>query len=187
LNPRKLVTFPDYVGEVWVEPDAQRILLSQLQVVGDSRLFDIAADGTGLREIRKLSDDECNSCFIWTPDEKYLVYQFGSANHSDIWVLSYADRAFLPPGETGSTHEWTTAILGSVPKQRWKADFCSRHEGAWRARSFRHEVAPVPAIPLWHFPQRTQHSPGMENGSLMPPTPITPCGAAVAMEPNACS
>jgi Tol biopolymer transport system component len=99
LNPRKLVTFPDYVGEVWVEPDAQRILLSQLQVVGDSRLLDIAADGTGLREVRKLSDDECNSCFIWTPDEKYLVYQFGSANHSDIWVLRMRTGLFCHPGK----------------------------------------------------------------------------------------
>jgi hypothetical protein len=60
-NPRKLISLPGFIGEVWAEPNGQRILLSQEQV-GNRRLFDIAADGTGLREIWKLSGDEC-CCF----------------------------------------------------------------------------------------------------------------------------
>src|SRR5271170_7003399 len=81
LNPRKLVSLPGSVGDVSVAPDGQRILLEE-DHDGVRRLLDIAADGTGLREIRKLSPDEC--CFTWTPDEEYLVYQSGNAQQSDI-------------------------------------------------------------------------------------------------------
>src|SRR5271170_1303189 len=79
-NPRKLVSLPGE-GFVWVAPDGQRIFLSEYHN-GVRRLLDIAADGTGLREIRKESTDEC--CFTWTPDEEYLVYQSGNAQQSDI-------------------------------------------------------------------------------------------------------
>jgi serine/threonine protein kinase len=96
LNPHKLVSFPGRVGGALVEPNGERVLLSQEQV-GNRRLFDIAADGTGLREIRKLSDDEC--CFNWTPDEKYLVYQSGNAGRSDIWALPMQTGLFHRPGQ----------------------------------------------------------------------------------------
>ena len=96
LNPRKLISFPGYVGAVSVGPDGQRILLSQ-EVVDDRRLLDIAVDGTGRREIRKLSPDEYD--FSWTPDEKYLVYQSGDTNHSDIWVLPMQTGLLRRPGK----------------------------------------------------------------------------------------
>ena len=79
-----------------VAPDGQRILLSQ-EVVDDRRLLEIAADGTGRREIRKLSPNEYN--FGWTPDEKYLVYQSGDANHSDIWALPMQTGLLRRPGK----------------------------------------------------------------------------------------
>jgi eukaryotic-like serine/threonine-protein kinase len=96
LNPRKLVSFPGYVGGVWAESNDQRLLLSQA-VGDDRRLFVIAADGTGLREIRKSSPDEPN--FSWTPDEKYLVYQSGNAKQSDIWSLPMQTGLFRRPGK----------------------------------------------------------------------------------------
>ena len=95
-NPRKLVSLPGYAGGVVVAPDGQRILLSQ-EVVDDRRLLEIAADGTGRREIRKLSPDEY--IFPWTPDEKYLVYQSGDTNHSDIWVLPMQTGLLRRPGK----------------------------------------------------------------------------------------
>jgi Tol biopolymer transport system component len=94
-NPRKLVSLPGFVGEVWVEPNGQRILLGQ-EVVGDRRLFEIAADGTDLREIWKLNPDEW--FFIWTSDEKYLVYQSGDALQSDIWLLPMKTGLFRRSG-----------------------------------------------------------------------------------------
>ncbi len=94
-NPRKLVSLPGFVGEVWVEPNGQRILLSQ-EALGDRRLFEIAADGTDLREIRKLNPDEW--FFIWTSDEKYLVYQSRDALQSDIWLLPMKTGLFRRSG-----------------------------------------------------------------------------------------
>jgi Tol biopolymer transport system component len=96
LNPQKLVSFPGYVGGVFVEPDGQRILLSERNS-GGGTLFEIAADGTGRREIRKLNPIEYN--FSWTPDEKYLVYQSGDANHSDIWALPMQTGLLRRPGK----------------------------------------------------------------------------------------
>ena len=84
LNTRKLFSLPGYVEGLAIAPDGNRFLF-ELNHDGVRRLLDIAADGTGLREIRRESPDEC--CFVWTPDERYLVYQSGNAQQSDIWLL----------------------------------------------------------------------------------------------------
>jgi Tol biopolymer transport system component len=94
-NPRKLVSFPSNIGHVSVSPDGQRIILIPEQP-GNRRLFEIAADGTGLHEIRRLGEDERN--FRWTPDGKYLVYQAGTASQSDIWLLPMETAIFSRPG-----------------------------------------------------------------------------------------
>ncbi|MBV8631708.1 MAG: serine/threonine-protein kinase, partial [Silvibacterium sp.] len=88
-DPSKLVSLPGLLGNTaWASPDGRRVLIFQ-EVVGDSRLFEIRVDGTGLREVRKLKDGEYN--FIWMPDEKYLVYQWQNPQEpdkqSDIWLL----------------------------------------------------------------------------------------------------
>ena len=95
-SPRKLVSLPGETGLVHVAPDGQRILLEEIHN-GARRLLNVAADGTDPREIRKLSPDEC--CFNWTPDEKYLVYQSGSAQQSDIWLLPWKTGLFRRPGK----------------------------------------------------------------------------------------
>ena len=84
-NPHKLVSLRGDFGFVSAAPDGQRILLSEEQG-SDRRLLDLAADGTGLRQIRKLTDEYG---FRWTRDEKYIVYQSGTASRSDIWLLPY--------------------------------------------------------------------------------------------------
>jgi non-specific serine/threonine protein kinase/serine/threonine-protein kinase len=96
-NPRELISFPGFPGVAWGSPDGRRILLTQ-ELTGDRKLFGIAPDGTGLREIRKINDDEDN--FIWTQDEKYLVYQSGSARQSDIWLLPMKTGPFGQPGKS---------------------------------------------------------------------------------------
>jgi serine/threonine protein kinase/Tol biopolymer transport system component len=94
---RKLVSLPGSgYGQVWIAPNGQTILLGQ-EVVGDRKLFEIAADGTGLRELRKMSFDEY--CFIWTLDKKYLVYQSGLTEQSDIWLLPMKTGLFRHPGK----------------------------------------------------------------------------------------
>jgi non-specific serine/threonine protein kinase/serine/threonine-protein kinase len=95
-NPRALVSFPGLPGGVWVSRNGRRVLLTQ-ELTGDRRLFEIAQDRTGLREIRKLNDDEDG--FIWTQDEKYLLYQSGSVRQSDIWLLPMQIGPFGHPGK----------------------------------------------------------------------------------------
>ncbi|MBV8675117.1 MAG: serine/threonine-protein kinase [Acidobacteriaceae bacterium] len=95
-NPRKLVSLPGFIGEVSVAPDGHQVLLSQ-NVVGDRRLFEMREDGSGFREITKINEDDYD--FIWTPDEKYLVYQSGNARQSDIWLLPMQSGLFRRPGK----------------------------------------------------------------------------------------
>jgi serine/threonine protein kinase/Tol biopolymer transport system component len=95
-NPRKLVSLPGTVGEVWVAPGGQRVLLEENHD-GVRRLLDIGADGTGLREILKEGPGEC--CFVWTPDEKYLVYQARTAQQTDIWLLPMKAGLFRRQGK----------------------------------------------------------------------------------------
>ncbi|MBV8437388.1 MAG: PD40 domain-containing protein [Silvibacterium sp.] len=95
-KPRKLVSLPGVVGKASVSPDGQQIILIQEQP-GNRRLFEIAADGTGLHEIRRLSEGEWN--FRWTPDGKYLVYQAGIEPPSDIWLLPMKTGLFGRVGE----------------------------------------------------------------------------------------
>jgi eukaryotic-like serine/threonine-protein kinase len=95
-NPRKLVSFPGTFGSVSVSPDGKEIVLV-LRQRSDRRLLEIAADGTGLREIRKLSLGEQN--FRWTADGKYLVYQSGAGPQSDLWLLPMKTGRFSHDGE----------------------------------------------------------------------------------------
>jgi hypothetical protein len=94
-NPHKLVSLSGYVGWVAASAFGQRILIIQRHPA-DRRLLEIGADGIGLREIRKLTDE---SSFRWTSDEKYIVYQSGNASRSDIWLLPMQTGFFRRPGK----------------------------------------------------------------------------------------
>jgi hypothetical protein len=94
-NPRILVSFPGLPREVAVAPDGQGILLTQ-EVNGNRKLFEITPAGTGLREILKLKNNEC--CFQWTRDERYLVYQTGPDQQTDIWLMPMKTGLFRRPG-----------------------------------------------------------------------------------------
>jgi eukaryotic-like serine/threonine-protein kinase len=60
--------------------------------LGTARLLEIAADGTDLREISKVSQNEC--CFHWSADGKYLVYLAEVAGRKDIWALGLQSGLF---------------------------------------------------------------------------------------------
>jgi len=47
--------------------------------------FEMAADGTGAREIRSASPNEC--CFHWSWDGNHLLYSVKAGNRWDIWAL----------------------------------------------------------------------------------------------------
>ena len=94
-SQHKLVSLSGDVGWVAAPPVGQRILLTQPHP-GDRRLLEINADGTGLREIRKLTDELAPR---WTSDEKYIVYQSGNASRSDIWLLPMRAGLFRRPAK----------------------------------------------------------------------------------------
>jgi serine/threonine protein kinase len=96
LNPHKLASLPGVQGYPSVSPSGQRVLLNQWSPK-DNRLFEIAADGTGLREIRKFGPDDYY--FFWSSDEKYVVYQSTSARQSDIWLLPLRTGFLRRPGD----------------------------------------------------------------------------------------
>ncbi len=82
-----------------MNPTAQRILLLQ-DHDGARWLLDIAADGSGFREIRKFTDvNNVVNDILLTPDEKYLVYEAGDTGHSDIWALPMRTGLFRHPGK----------------------------------------------------------------------------------------
>ena len=85
-NPRKLTSLSARVAFLETSPDHQRILL-QLDTKGDSFFdtYEMAADGTGLREIRTGRQDEC--CFHWNWDERSVLYSSKAGNRWDIWAL----------------------------------------------------------------------------------------------------
>ena len=88
-NPRKLLSLPGYVTSIEVSPDGRKILLMEYPTdigdLGSARLLEIAADGSGLKEISKVSQNEC--CFHWSVDGTYLVYLSKAEGRQDIWAL----------------------------------------------------------------------------------------------------
>ena len=94
-KPRKLISFPERVVVDWVSPDGQRILLER-DTKGDNNFdkLDVGADGTGLREIRKASPDEC--CFSWSWDGRYLLYSARAGTRFEIYALPIRGGLFRP-------------------------------------------------------------------------------------------
>jgi serine/threonine protein kinase/Tol biopolymer transport system component len=100
-NPRKVVSLPGPAGTVTVSPDGERLVLTQEQT-GDRRLFEIAVDGTGLREILKLGESEQN--FRWSSDGRYLMYQ----SAPNVWLLPMDTGLF---GRAGKPRRLTNGPL----------------------------------------------------------------------------
>jgi DNA-binding winged helix-turn-helix (wHTH) protein len=93
-NPRKLASFAGIVRNTVVSPDGRRVIL-QVDARGDTAkpinsllehdTFEMLADGTGVREIRKADVNEC--CFVWSWDGKYLLYSARTGKRWDLWAL----------------------------------------------------------------------------------------------------
>ncbi len=84
LNPLKLVSVSGYAYGINVSPDGQRILFAENRD-GQNFLHEIAADGSGLREILKFGKND--GYYVWNSDRKYLLYSSGDGKRSDIWAL----------------------------------------------------------------------------------------------------
>ena len=84
-NPRKLASFAGIVRNTVVSPDGRRVILNVDAGGLKYDTFGMLADGTGTREIRKASANEC--CFGWSWDGKYLLYSARTGKRWDLWAL----------------------------------------------------------------------------------------------------
>jgi serine/threonine protein kinase len=74
-DTRKLVSFPGRVSDVEASPDGVWVLI-----------LEIAADGTGLRHIRKGARGDC--CFRWSADANHVLYISKNGSRGDIWAFA---------------------------------------------------------------------------------------------------
>jgi WD40 repeat protein len=126
LNPRKLASFPEKaVFYPKVSPDGRRIVFMTFDhdlpgFQGDTTsLHEVAADGSGLREIPNVGQHAC--CFNWSPDGKYLIYLSKNSGTTDVWALPMREGIFHRPEEpvrlTTGTASYLTALPGRDGKQ----------------------------------------------------------------------
>jgi hypothetical protein len=96
---RKFASLPGTVWKTVVSPDGTRVLFqvgtptTNITAYGDT--FELRADGTGLRQIRKADANEC--CFHWNWDGRYLIYSARTGKRWDLWALPLRAGLFRRP------------------------------------------------------------------------------------------
>ena len=93
-NPNKLVSVADTIWDPSVSPDGKRIVF-RMAHGKTSSLLEIATDGTNLRTILHVSQDESLGSGAWSSDGRYFVYSVEHGRDSDLWAL---------PMQTGIFH-----------------------------------------------------------------------------------
>jgi DNA-binding winged helix-turn-helix (wHTH) protein/WD40 repeat protein len=90
---RKLASLPGIVWNTVVSPDGTRVLF-QVDTRGDSKwdTFEMHADGTSVRQIRKAEGNEC--CFHWSWDGRYLLYSARTGKRWDLWAVPFHGGLF---------------------------------------------------------------------------------------------
>jgi eukaryotic-like serine/threonine-protein kinase len=120
-NPHKLASLPgDFVENIEVSPDGRRITF-MLSVHDVWKLHEVAADGTGLREITNVGQHAC--CFDWSPDARYLIYLSENSGTTDIWALPMQKGIFRHPGVPVRLTTGTTSYNTSLPGRDGKHIF----------------------------------------------------------------
>jgi Tol biopolymer transport system component len=119
-NSHKLISVPGSVYYVQVSPGGKKILFWEHRK-GTDLLHEMAADGTGVREIMKGSQLEGKRGFAWSPDEKYLVYRSSIGKQTDIWALPMQTgllrRSPEPIQLTAGPLSYSHVLLNRVGKQ----------------------------------------------------------------------
>jgi WD40 repeat protein len=95
-NARKLLTSPNEASSCpSVSPDAKQVVFLASTVNGTStKLFEVAADGSGAREILDSEPDATLDCAVWSSDGNYLIYGAHRPGATDIWALPLRSRFF---------------------------------------------------------------------------------------------
>jgi serine/threonine protein kinase/Tol biopolymer transport system component len=119
-DTRKLVSFPGRVRDVEASPDGVRVLILRApEADGTFDIVEIAADGTGLRHIRKGARGDC--CFRWSADANHVLYISKNGNRGDIWAFATKGGLFRPSDKpmrlTTGPLSYSEAMSGHDPNQ----------------------------------------------------------------------
>ena len=121
-NTRKLISFPGGVMDVEVSPDGERVLV--IMAPGADGVFDmleIAADGTGLRHIRKGARGEC--CFHWEADGNHVLYISSDRNRNDISAFATRGGLFRRSNEPTRLTTGPLSYSKAIPSRDGKQIF----------------------------------------------------------------
>ncbi len=92
-NPLKLVSVADTIWYSSGSPDGKRIVFGMGRGKTNS-LLEVATDGTNLRTILQVSQDESLGSGAWSSDGAYFVYPVEHGRGSDLWALPMQTRIF---------------------------------------------------------------------------------------------
>ena len=87
--PRKLVSLPAGAGDLTFSPDGSRISFSLGErFTGNSSLWEVRADGTGLHELLPSWNKPARECCgKWTSDGRYFLFVSANSKGQNIWAL----------------------------------------------------------------------------------------------------
>jgi eukaryotic-like serine/threonine-protein kinase len=116
----KLVSFPGRVRDVEASPDGVRVLILRAsEADGTFDILEVAADGTGLRHIRKGARGDC--CFRWSADANHVLYISRDGSRSDIWAFATKGGPFRPSNKpmrlTTGPLSYSEAVSSHDPNQ----------------------------------------------------------------------
>jgi len=87
---RKLLTSRDSTYCPSVSPDGKRIFFRASPLTGygaSNTLVEVAADGSGARDVLRSRQAASLVCATWSLDAKYLIYEVYHPTEADIWAL----------------------------------------------------------------------------------------------------
>ena len=95
---KELVRLPGFGFAVHWSPDGSRLDLSVLNTkTGARSLWELRADGTNLHQLLPgWNSPPAECCGVWTPDEKYLVFQATRQGPTTLWALPQKTGLFRP-------------------------------------------------------------------------------------------
>jgi eukaryotic-like serine/threonine-protein kinase len=122
-NPHKLVTMTGIViiEQPSVAADGRQIVFSLFsRGWSTSSLWEIGADGTGLRTVRNASQGPHVCCGRYSPDGKYLLYGVPQSGASDLWAFPLQTGLLHLAGKPVRLTAGPLSYSGAVPSRDGK-------------------------------------------------------------------